>query len=154
MRQLLLLAATVTLLGSSPVGATALPACRTKNIPGTIRSLERQLAKAVVAHDYRTIMRIEAPNYVYTDSDAVVTKRDDFIREYRTGSSTVKVFDFKDMSVDVVGDTAVVRGIIYVERETDGRRIARSSRYTRVYVREPNCVWQAVVGHSSILKTL
>lgn len=123
-----------------------------QNVRHGIERLEHQLAAAVVARDYRTIQKIEAPDYVYTDSDSVVTRRDDFIKEYRAGTSTVKVFDFKDMVVEVVRDTAVVRGIIYVERNTDGRRIARSSRYTRVYMRQPNCSWRAIVGHSSLLK--
>lgn len=138
----------------SPAGArTIQQQCQPSgDVMRVIERLERQLAAAVVARDYQSIQRIEAPDYVYTDSDSVVTNRDDFIKEYRAGSSTVKVFDFKDMVVHVVRDTAVVRGIIYVERKTNGRQIARSSRYTRVYVRQPDCVWQAIVGHSSLLK--
>lgn len=77
-------------------------------------------------------------------------RQHDFIKEYRVGTSTVKVFDFKNMVIDVGRDRAVVRGIMYVERETAGRQIERSSRYTRVSLRQPNYAWQAIVGHSSV----
>ena len=122
------------------------------NVVAEIKRLENELARAVIARDYAALQRIESDTYVYTDSDAVVTTRDDFIREYKAGTSKVSVLRFDDMTVDVYGDAAVVRGLLTVERETNGVRIARTSRYTRVYIRFHNG-WQAVVGHSSTLKT-
>jgi len=58
---------------------------------------------------------------------------------------------FDEMTVQVYGDTAVVRGILTVDRSDNGIHLARSSRYTRVYVRLPEG-WRAVVGHSSQLQ--
>jgi hypothetical protein len=117
-----------------------------------IKRLENELARAVVARDYVALERIEADTYVYTDSDAVVTTRDEFIREYKAGTSHVTSLRFNDMTVDTYGDAAVVRGILTVERETNGVKISRVSRYTRFYIRFP-AGWQAVAGHSSTLKT-
>ena len=57
---------------------------------------------------------------------------------------------FDEITVHIYGDTAVVRGILTVDRSDNGVHLSRSSRYTRVYVRFPEG-WRAVVGHSSQL---
>jgi hypothetical protein len=106
----------------------------------------------VVARDYAALQRIQAENYVYTDSDAIVTTRDEFIRAYKAGTSKVTSLKFDDMTVDTYGDAAVVRGTLTAERETNGVKISRVARYTRFYVRFP-AGWRAVAGHSSTLKT-
>ena len=122
------------------------------DVASEIKRLESELARAVVARDHAALQRIEADTYVYTDSDAVVSTRDEFIREYKAGTSQVTSLRFDDMAVDTYGNAAVVRGILTVERVTNGVKISRVSRYTRFYVRFP-AGWQAVAGHSSTLKT-
>ena len=114
-----------------------------------IQRLEQELARAVVAIDVQAIRRIEAESYVYTDSDANVARREDFIRGYRAGSP-VRSLSFDDVVVETYGDAAVVRGLLTVERVTDGVAIRRVSRYTRFYVRFPRG-WQAVAGHASAM---
>ncbi len=121
------------------------------DVVAEIKRLENELARAVVGRDYTALKRIEADTYIYTDSDAVVTTRDEFIREYKAGTSKVRVLRFDDMTVDVYGDAAVVRGLLTSERETNGVKISRTSRYTRFYIRYPNG-WRAVAGHSSTLR--
>lgn len=122
-----------------------------EDVTTEITRLENELADAVVRRDFDALRRIEAEQYVYTDSDAKVSTRDDFIRDYAMGRSRVDSLRFHDMVVTSVGDTAVVRGILSVERTDNGRLTSRSTRYTRVYVRLPSG-WQAIVGHSSELK--
>jgi ketosteroid isomerase-like protein len=117
-----------------------------------IKRMENELARAVVARDYTALLKLEVATYVYTDSDAVVTTRDEFIRQYKEGTSQVTSLRFDDMKVDIYGDAAVVRGVLTVERETNGVKIARVSRYTRFYIRLP-VGWRAVAGHSSVLKS-
>jgi ketosteroid isomerase-like protein len=114
-----------------------------------IQRLEQELARAVVAIDIPAIRRIEAEGYVYTDSDAKIGRREDFIRAYRAGSP-VRSLSFDDVVVETYGDAAVVRGLLTVDRVTDGVSIRRVSRYTRFYVRFPRG-WQAVAGHASAM---
>ena len=118
-----------------------------------IKRMENELARAVVARDYGALLKLEADTYVYTDSDAVVSTRDEFIREYKAGMSNVTFLRFDEMKVDIYGDAAVVTGLLTVERETNGVKISRVSRYTRFYVRFP-VGWRAVAGHSSTLKNV
>lgn len=125
---------------------------RKDEVVSEIKRLENELARVVVARDYAALQRIENVTYVYTDSDAVVTTRDEFIHEYKAGTSQVTSLRFDDMTVDTYDNAAIVRGIVTVERETNGVKISRVSRYTRFYIRFP-AGWQAVAGHSSILKT-
>ena len=80
-----------------------------------IQRLEQELARAVVAIDIPAIRRIEAEGYVYTDSDAKVGRREDFIRGYQAGSP-VRSLSCDDVVVETYGDAAVVRGLLTVER--------------------------------------
>ena len=121
----------------------------TAHAAAEVQRLEQELARAVVAIDVRAIRQIEAEGYVYTDSDAKVGRREDFIRGYQSGS-TVRSLSFDDVVVDIYGDAAVVRGLLTVERVSDGVAIRRVSRYTRFYVRFPRG-WQAVAGHASAM---
>ena len=121
----------------------------TADAAAEIQRLEQELERAVVAVDVPAIRRIEAEGYVYTDSDANVGRREDFIRGYQAGR-TVRSLSFDDVVVETYGDAAVVRGLLTVERMTDGVAIRRVSRYTRFYVRFPRG-WQAVAGHASAL---
>jgi ketosteroid isomerase-like protein len=121
----------------------------TADAAAEIQRLEQELARAVVAVDVQAIRRIEAEGYVYTDSDANVGRREDFIRGYQAGSK-VRSRAFDDVVVETYGDAAVVRGLLTVERMADGVAIRRVSRYTRFYVRFPRG-WQAVAGHASAL---
>ena len=121
----------------------------TADAAAEIQRLEQELARAVVAIDVPAIRRIEAEGYVYTDSDAKVGRREDFIRGYQAGSP-VRSLSFDDVVVELYGDAAVVRGLLTVERVTGGVAIRRMSRYTRFYVRFPRG-WQAVAGHASAM---
>jgi ketosteroid isomerase-like protein len=121
----------------------------TTDAAAEIQRLEQELARAVVAIDVQAIRRIEAEGYVYTDSDGKVGRREDFIRGYQTGS-TVRSLSFDDVVVETYVDAAVVRGLLTVERMTDGVAIRRVSRYSRFYVHFPRG-WQAVAGHASAM---
>lgn len=116
-----------------------------------IRGLEDELARAVVSRDYASLRRIEADSYVYTDADANVNTRDQFIEAYRSGNSRITMLRFDEITVQIYSDTAVVRGVLTVDRSDNGVHLSRRSRYTRVYVHFPEG-WRAVVGHSSELR--
>ena len=138
-------------LSGDYVGAAQVDVASAEEISTEIKRLENELARAVVARDYATLKRIEADSYVYTDNDARVSTRDEFIEAYRSGKSRIAKLLFHDMVVDVYGDAAVVRGVLTVDRTDNGVHVSRSSRYTRTYVKFPEG-WRAVAGHSSQLK--
>ena len=123
------------------------------DVANKIKALENELARAVVANDYKVLKRIEADSYVYTDSDAKVTTRDEFIKDYESGKSRVSALQFDEMIVTTYGDSAVVRGVLTASRVDNGVDHSRVSRYTRFYVKFPEG-WRAVAGHSSKLKDL
>lgn len=116
-----------------------------------IKALENELAHAVVSRDYESLRHIEADSYVYTDADANVNTRDEFIAAYRSGKSQIPMLRFDEITVQIFEDTAVVRGILTVDRSDNGIHLSRKSRYTRVYVRFPQG-WRAVAGHSSEIR--
>ena len=123
------------------------------DVANKIKDIENELARAVVANDYETLKRVEADTYVYTDSDAKVTTRDEFIKDYQSGKSRVTALHFDEMIVTTYGDAAVVRGVLTATRVDNGVEISRKSRYTRFYVKFQEG-WLAVAGHSSKINDL
>ena len=123
---------------------------RDADVIAEIKRQEAELARAVVTRDYEMLRRIEADTYVYTDADAHVNTRDEFIEAYRSGKSRISVLRFSHVTVQLYADAAVVRGILTVEREDNGRHLSRRSRYTRLYIRFTDG-WKAVAGHSSAI---
>ncbi|HEU5181454.1 MAG TPA: nuclear transport factor 2 family protein [Candidatus Polarisedimenticolia bacterium] len=116
-----------------------------------IQKLEQLLARAIVDRDAQVVQRIEAKGYVHTDSEGKVSHRDDFLSAYQSGPNPIRSLKFDDLQVDVYGDAAVVRGRLTMEMAEKGAA-PRVGRYTRFYVRFP-VGWQAVAGHSSLLKS-
>jgi ketosteroid isomerase-like protein len=124
----------------------------TYDVANKIKEMENELARAVVSNDIKTLRRIQADTYVYTDSDARVSTRDEFIRDYESGANRVTALRFDEMIVTTYGDAAVVRGVLTVSRVDNGVDRSRRSRYTRFYVKFPDG-WRAVAGHSSKIHT-
>ena len=122
------------------------------DVAAKIKAMENELARAVVARDYEALKRLEADSYVYTDSDAIVSTREDFIKDYQTGKSNISALRFDEMIVTTYGDAAVVRGVLTVSRVDNGVDRSRMARYTRFYVKFPEG-WRAVAGHSSKINT-
>jgi ketosteroid isomerase-like protein len=122
------------------------------DVAAKIKAMENELARAVVARDYEALKRLEADSYVYTDSDAIVSTREDFITDYQTGRSNISALRFDEMIVTTYGDAAVVRGVLTVSRVDNGVDRSRMARYTRFYVKFPEG-WRAVAGHSSKINT-
>ncbi len=116
-----------------------------------IQKLEQLLARGIVDRDAQVVQRIEAKGYVHTDSEGKVSHRDDFLSAYQSGPNPIRSLKFDDLQVDVYGDAAVVRGRLTMEMAGKGAA-PRVARYTRFYVRFP-VGWQAVAGHSSLLKS-
>src|SRR5262245_23166758 len=92
----------------------------TSDVASKIKDMENELARAIVANDYKTLTRIEADTYVYTDSDAKVSTRDEFIKDYESGKSRVTALRFDEMIVTIYGDAAVVRGVLTASRVDNG----------------------------------
>src|SRR2546423_7160472 len=77
--------------------------------------LERQWAAAYVNGEADKLDAIFSPDYIQTNTRAVVTGKADEVGDLRSGSFRYETFDTTEMKVQLYGDAAVVTGKIYLK---------------------------------------
>jgi ketosteroid isomerase-like protein len=119
-----------------------------------LMQLERDIGAANVRRDAAFFERVEAEEFVFTDSGGgVTTKAEDVAGVKAPPNPDVKLlaYDVDDMQVRLYGDTAVVTGRVTTRQLVKGEERTGKSRFTDVFVRRDGR-WQLVAGHSSRMK--
>src|SRR5437762_12401709 len=120
-----------------------------------LMQLERDIGKANIDNDYAFFDRVEAEEFIFTDTGGgVTTKKQDLEGLKLPPNPDVKLtgYDVDDMNVRLYDKTAVVTGRVTTKRLVKGQALTSQSRFTDVFVwREGR--WQIVAGHSSRIRT-
>ncbi|HEX4440459.1 MAG TPA: nuclear transport factor 2 family protein [Thermoanaerobaculia bacterium] len=120
-----------------------------------LMQLERDIGRANVERDAAFFDRVEADEFVFTDSGGgLTTKKEDVDGVRKPANPDVKLlaYDVDDMQVRVYGETAVVTGRVTMRQNVKGEERTGRTRFTDVFVRRDGR-WQLVAGHSSRMKT-
>jgi hypothetical protein len=115
--------------------------------------LEREIGQANIRRDKAFFERIEAEEFLFTDSGGgVTTKQEDIASvDKPVGSSKLVAYDVDDTQVRQYGKTAVVTGRVTSTYRNKDKDISVRTRFTDVFVRR-NGRWQIVAGHSSRIR--
>lgn len=116
-----------------------------------LRGMQQQLARAWVQRDRDFIERVLAPEWSVTQADGTIRTRaavlhDAFVA--RTVSIESMVID--DVTVTLLGDTAIVRGRTQATGVAGGQRGTARLRFTDTFIKRAGR-WQAVASHATIL---
>lgn len=151
-KRIILVALLTLALGSLAPGQTPKPklskAERTKN---ELMQLERDIGKANMERDYAFFDRVEAEEFIFTDSGGSVTnKKQDLEGLKQPPNLDVKLvaYDVDEMRVMLYKKTAVVTGRVTARRTLKDAAVTTQSRFTDVFVWRQGR-WQLVAGHSS-----
>lgn len=115
--------------------------------------IERDIGDANVRRDKSYFERIEADEFIFTDSGGGLTNKTEDVGSFDKPAGDTKLITYTpdEMRVTVYGNTAVVTGrVTSVYRGPKGEATIRS-RFTDVFVKKKGR-WQIVVGHSSRLR--
>jgi hypothetical protein len=146
------LAACLPLAAAEPDLASDSAEARAK---AELMQLERDIGRANVERDAAFFERVEADEFIFTDSNGgLTTKAEDVDGVRKPPSPDVKLlaYDADDMQVRVYGETAVVTGRTTTRQLVKGEERTGRSRFTDVFVRRDGR-WQIVAGHSSRIRT-
>jgi hypothetical protein len=122
---------------------------------GELVQLERDIGAANVRRDAEFFERVEADEFVFTDSGGGLTTRAEDVASVRKPANPdVKLlaYDVDDVQVRLYGDAAVLTGRVTTRQLVNGEERTGRSRFTDVFVRRDGR-WQIVAGHSSRIKT-
>jgi hypothetical protein len=120
-----------------------------------LMQLEREIGDANVRRDQAFFERIEADEFIFTDSaGGLTTKAEDVASlDKPPGEFKLIFYDVDDMKVRVYGKTAVVTGRTTTKLQSKDREVTNHSRFTDVFVKRDER-WQLVAGHSSRVREL
>jgi ketosteroid isomerase-like protein len=119
-----------------------------------LMQLERDIGKANIERDYAFFDRVEAEEFIFTDSGGGLTTKKEDLAGLRTApnpDNKLLSYDVDEMKVMLYGKTAVVTGRVTTKGTSKGNSWTSQSRFTDVFVRRDNR-WQIVAGHSSRIK--
>jgi ketosteroid isomerase-like protein len=120
----------------------------------TLMQVERDIGKANISRDYAFFDRVEADEFVFTDSSGgVTTKKEDLesVKGPANPNSKLLSYEVDDMKVMLYGKVAVVTGRSTLKGTNKDLAWTSQSRFTDVFVWRDNR-WQLVAGHSSRIK--
>lgn len=122
-----------------------------------LMQIERDIGEANIRRDKAYFDRIEADEFIFTDSGGgLTTKAEDLASlDKPAGPAKLIAYVVDEMKVMVYGSTAVVWGrVTTTTRITNNgvdREIVSRSRFTDTFVKRKGR-WQLVAGHSSRIR--
>jgi ketosteroid isomerase-like protein len=153
-RTVIAAAALATPLALPAAGPARSPDPAEDRAQAELMQLERDIGKANVERDAAFFERVEADEFLFTDSGGgLTTKAEDVDGVRKPPNPDVKLlaYDVDEMRVRVYGDAAVVTGRVTTRQLVKGEERTGRSRFTDVFVRREGR-WQIVAGHSSRIK--
>jgi hypothetical protein len=137
----------------TPVPTIARPTPQAATVPPTQSlspiKLEDQWTKALIARDTRTFDRLLAPNFVYTEDAAVMT-RDDVIKSV-TGSDRVEWARNEGMKLHDFGDVHVITGVLHLRGKGKDGAFDRRYRFTDTW-QQRNGRWQIIAAQDYLIQ--
>jgi ketosteroid isomerase-like protein len=116
----------------------------------SIRALEDQRARALLAADTVALSRMIADDFVEISRTAQLRTKADNLREIGTGALKLLAMRFESQTVRVYGDVAILQGIADNTGLFRGAPFEGRLRYTRVFVRRPSG-WVAVAMQHTMI---
>ena len=115
--------------------------------------IERDIGDANVRRDKAFFERVEADEFVFTDSGGGMTTKAEDVASLDKPAGEFKLVSYvvDEMKVRVYGKTAVVTGRTTTTLRGRDREVVNRSRFTDVFVKRGG-QWQIVAGHSSRIR--
>ncbi|PYS90848.1 MAG: hypothetical protein DMF62_03970 [Acidobacteria bacterium] len=119
-----------------------------------LMKIERDIGDANVRRDKAFFERIEADEFIFTDSGGRLTTKAEDVGSFDKPTGETKLVSYvpDEMKVSIYGNTAVITGrVASTYKSLKGETVIRS-RFTDVFVKKKGR-WQIVAGHSSRIRS-
>lgn len=144
-------AALVTVI-SLTAHAQKAPSKKDARAAAELMQLERDIGQANVRRDKAFFERVEAEEFIFTDSGGITTKAEDVASlDKPPGEFKLVSYDVGAMKIYVYKNSAVVTGRVTTVSKSKDREVTGHSRFTDVFVKRQGR-WQIVAGHSSRIR--
>jgi hypothetical protein len=122
-------------------------------IEAELMQIERDIGDANIRRDKAYFERIEADEFVFTDSGGGLTTKAEDVGSLDKPAGEFKLVSYvvDNMNVRIYGKTSVVTGITTTTSRGKDREVTGKNRFTDVFVKRDGR-WQLVAGHSSRIR--
>ena len=110
-----------------------------------LMDLENKISDAYLHGDVKTVEASLDERYTLTNSRALVSHRDDDLRELRAGDPKYTEFRTHEMQARTYGDAGIVIGVVSLKGTSGGKAFDADMRFTDTFVRS-NGVWKMVAA--------
>ena len=115
-----------------------------------LRSLERDLNRAIAQRDTRRVSDLLADDWVLVSGAGKIKTKTDVLAEMVLPELEFQAIDTRDVMVRVWGDTAVITGTVHQRYRLRGKQTDVTLRYTDTWTRSGDS-WRQVSGHATRL---
>jgi len=110
-----------------------------------LMDIENRNSDAYLRGDIKAVEALLDERYTLTNSRAIVSHRDDDLRELRAGDPKYSEFRTHDMQARTYGDTGIVIGVVSLKGTSGGKPFDADMRFTDTFVRV-NGAWKMVAA--------
>jgi ketosteroid isomerase-like protein len=96
---------------------------------------DRRVA-ALLAKDYNAFAALLSDRLVYHHASGKVDSKISYLNQFLEGRVTFLATNREQVSIDIVGETAICRGIARNDLDVEGQRISAATRFFNVWARQ------------------
>jgi ketosteroid isomerase-like protein len=115
-----------------------------------LRSLERDLNRAIAQRDTRRVSDLLADDWILVSGAGKIKTKTDVLADMTRPELEFQAIDTRDVMVRVWGDTAVITGTVHQRYRLRGKQTDVTLRYSDTWTRSGDS-WRQVSGHSTRL---
>jgi ketosteroid isomerase-like protein len=116
-----------------------------------IVEVEDQLRTAMLNSDVAALNELLAPDLIFTNHLGQLLGKSDDLAAYRSGVLKIARLEPSEQHVRVLGEVAVVSVRMQVSGTYEGAPANGDFRFTRVWARSQQEIWQIVAAHSVLI---
>jgi len=150
----LIVAIAILVCSALVYGQTAGGGSKVSRAEAELMQIERDIGDANVRRDKAFFERIEADEFIFTDSGGGLTTKAEDVGSFDKPAGDTKLVSYipDEMKVSIYGNTALVTGrVTSTYKSPKGEAVIRS-RFTDVFVKIKGR-WRIVAGHSSRMRS-
>jgi len=122
-----------------------------QSVEAEIKSYEERLKQAMLQSDISMLDELLSPELVFTNHLGQLMTKDDDLNAHESGVLNITAITLSDQKVKIYGVVAVVSVQAHIIGSFEDEKSESDFRFTRVWRKGGNEIWQVVAGHSSIV---
>ena len=122
-----------------------------KSIEKEIQESEFQLRNVMLNSDTNVLDKLLSDDLIFTNHlGHLMTKKDD-LEAHKSGILNIETLIPSEENIQIINDVAIVTVKVHILGSFAGISSESDFRFTRVWTRSPNNLWQLITAHSSIV---